>query len=171
MLQNATLHTKACLEIHFIYTHPVFMPQLCSWKVGINKKGINKKGINKKWYSHQKCGVNIIEHSQSEGVKLKMREWKIKKCKLARGIKGGGRDKTDGHETMKQGLVVFRKQEHFLHFQDILHILFYFPQNAIYFKFFFFVFFCSSNTLCDFWLLLLRRWCLQSSGMLCSIEW
>jgi len=49
-----------------------------------------KVGISQKWYSCQKCGVNIIEHSQSKGVKLKTREQKIKKwCKLARGIRGG----------------------------------------------------------------------------------
>jgi len=41
-----------------------------------------------------------MERSQSKGVKLKMREWKIKRwCKLARGIRGKKKHKTDGHET------------------------------------------------------------------------
>jgi len=37
----------------------------------------------------------------------------------------------------------FRKQGSLLHFQDILHNIFYFPQNDIYFVIFIFI--CSNN--------------------------
>jgi hypothetical protein len=40
--------------------------------------GINKKGVNQKRYSYQKERVSLIEWSQPYGVKLKVRERKIR---------------------------------------------------------------------------------------------
>ena len=40
--------------------------------------GLNKEGANQKWYSHNKQEFSVIERSQSEGVKPKMRERRLR---------------------------------------------------------------------------------------------
>ena len=49
---------------------PSFVPEK-------KKMGLNKEGANQKWYSHNKQEFSVIERSQPEGVKPKMRERRL----------------------------------------------------------------------------------------------